>query len=145
MIDGYRLRDEGLDVDLVHRWLSEDTYWAIGRTRETVARSLRHSYCLGVFTDEGRMVGETDEGRMVGLARTVTDWSTFGWIADVYIEHEHRGRGLGRWVVGELRDRLEGAGITRLALATKDAHGVYAALGFAPLRWPERWMEIDKR
>lgn len=136
MIDGYRLRDDGLDVDLIHRWLAEDSYWAAGRARETVARSLRHSYCLGVFTDEGRQVG---------VARSVTDWATFAWIADVYIDREHRGRGLGRWLVGELRDRLEEAGIPRLVLATKDAHGVYEALGFAPLARPERYMEIDKR
>lgn len=136
MIDGYRLRDDGLDVDLIHRWLAEDSYWAAGRARETVARSLRHSYCLGVFTDDGRQVG---------VARSVTDWATFAWIADVYIDREHRGRGLGRWLVGELRDRLEEAGIPRLVLATKDAHGVYEALGFAPLARPERYMEIDKR
>ena len=136
MIDGYRLRDDGLDIDLIHRWLAEDSYWAAGRARETVARSLRHSYCLGVFTDEGRQVG---------VARSVTDWATFAWIADVYIDREHRGRGLGRWLVGELRDRLEEAGIPRLVLATKDAHGVYEALGFAPLARPERYMEIDKR
>ena len=136
MIDGYRLRDDGLDVDLIHRWLAEDSYWAAGRARETVARSLRHSYCLGVFTDEGRQVG---------VARSVTDWATFAWIADVYIDREHRGRGLGRWLVGELRDRLEEAGIPRLVLATKDAHGVYEALGFTPLARPERYMEIDKR
>lgn len=136
MIDGYRLRDDGLDVDLIHRWLAEDSYWAAGRARETVARSLRHSYCLGVFTNEGRQVG---------VARSVTDWATFAWIADVYIDREHRGRGLGRWLVGELRDRLEEAGIPRLVLATKDAHGVYEALGFAPLARPERYMEIDKR
>jgi GNAT superfamily N-acetyltransferase len=136
VIDGYLLRDDGLDVDLIHRWLSEDSYWAAGRPRETVARSLRHSYCLGAFTDEGRQVG---------VARSVTDWATFAWIADVYIDPGHRGRGLGRWLVGELRDRLEEAGIGRLVLATKDAHGIYAALGFAPLLRPERWMEIDKR
>jgi GNAT superfamily N-acetyltransferase len=136
VIDGYRLRDDGLDVDLIHRWLAEDSYWAAGRARETVARSLRHSYCLGVFTDEGRQVG---------VARSVTDWATFAWIADVYIDREHRGRGLGRWLVGELRERLEAAGVPRLVLATKDAHGVYQALGFAPLARPERFMEIDKR
>ena len=136
MIDGYRLRDDELDVDLIHQWLAEDSYWAAGRARETVARSLRHSYCLGVFTDEGRQVG---------VAQSVTDWATFAWIADVYIDREHRGRGLGRWLVGELRDRLEEAGIQRLVLATKDAHGVYQALGFAPLARPERYMEIDKR
>lgn len=136
MIDGYRLRDDGLDVDLVHRWLAEDSYWAAGRARETVARSLRHSYCLGAFTGEGRQVG---------IARTVTDWATFAWIADVYVDRGHRGRGLGRWLVSELRDRLEEAGVHRLVLATKDAHGVYQALGFAPLARPERFMEIDKR
>jgi GNAT superfamily N-acetyltransferase len=136
VIDGYRLRDDGLDIDLIHRWLAEDSYWAAGRARETVARSLRHSYCLGAFTDEGRQVG---------VARSVTDWATFAWIADVYIDREHRGRGLGRWLVGELRERLEAAGVPRLVLATKDAHGVYQALGFAPLARPERFMEIDKR
>ena len=136
MIDGYRLRDDGLDIDLIHRWLAEDSYWAAGRARETVARSLHHSYCLGAFTDEGRQVG---------VARSVTDWATFAWIADVYIDREHRGRGLGRWLVGELRERLEAAGVPRLVLATKDAHGVYQALGFAPLARPERFMEIDKR
>jgi GNAT superfamily N-acetyltransferase len=136
VIDGYRLRDDGLDVDLIHRWLAGDSYWAAGRARETVARSLGHSYCLGAFTDDGRQVG---------VARAVTDWATFAWIADVYIDREHRGRGLGRWLVGELRDRLEAAGVNRLVLATNDAHGVYEVLGFAPLARPERFMEIDKR
>jgi GNAT superfamily N-acetyltransferase len=136
VIDGYLLRDDGLDVDLIHRWLSEDSYWAGGRARETVARSLRHSYALGAFTHEGRQVA---------VARAVTDWATFAWIADVYVEHGHRGRGLGRWLVGELRDRLAEAGVNRLVLGTRDAHAVYAPLGFGPLARPERWMEIDRR
>jgi GNAT superfamily N-acetyltransferase len=136
VIDGYKLRDDGLDADLVYQWLAEDSYWAVGRARETVARSMRQSYCLGVFTDEGRQVG---------IARAVTDWATFGWIADVYVDRGHRGRGLGRWLVGVLRERLENAGVNRLLLATKDAHGVYEALGFTPVAYPERFMEIDKR
>jgi GNAT superfamily N-acetyltransferase len=133
---GYRIDADGIDVDLVHRWLSEDSYWANGRLRETVALSLENSYCLGVFADDGQLVG---------FARTITDWATFGWIADVYIDRGHRGRGLGRWLVGTLRDRLEEAGVPRLILATKDAHGVYEALGFVAVKYPERWMEIDKR
>ncbi len=136
MTDGYRLSDDGLDVDLIHRWLSDDSYWAAGRPHETVARSLRGSYCLGAFAGDGSQVA---------VARAVTDWATFAWIADVYVDRAHRGRGLGRWLVGELRDRLQEAGVKRLLLATKDAHGVYAALGFGPLLRPERWMEIDKR
>ncbi len=75
MIEGYRVGAEGIDVDLVHRWLSEDSYWAAGRSPEQVARSLANSYCLGAF-DEG-------SGKLVGFARSITDWATFGWIADV--------------------------------------------------------------
>jgi len=136
VIEGYRIDADGIDVDLVHRWLSEDSYWAAGRSRDLVARSLANSYCLGAFADGGQLVG---------FARTITDWATFGWIADVYVDRAHRGRGLGRWLVGTLRDRLAEAGVPRLILATLDAHGVYEALGFAPVRYPERWMEIDKR
>jgi GNAT superfamily N-acetyltransferase len=136
VIEGYRIDVDGIDVDLVHRWLSEDSYWANGRSRDMVAQSLKNSYCLGAFAEDGPLVG---------FARTITDWATFGWIADVYIDRGHRGRGLGRWLVGTLRDRLEGAGVPRLILSTKDAHGVYEALGFVPVKYPERWMEIDKR
>jgi GNAT superfamily N-acetyltransferase len=136
VIEGYRIGAEGINVDLVHRWLAEDSYWAAGRSRDTVARSLANSYCLAAFSDSGEQVG---------FARSVTDWATFGWIADVYVDRGHRGRGLGRWLVGALRDRLEEAGVPRLILATKDAHGVYAALGFVPVAYPDRWMEIDKR
>jgi GNAT superfamily N-acetyltransferase len=140
VIEGYRIGNEGIDVDLVFRWLSEDSYWAAGRSHDTVARSLSNSYCLGAFTDDG-----DGNGQLVGFARTITDWTTFGWIADVYIDRGHRGRGLGRLLVGTLRNRLEEAGVPRLILATLDAHGVYAALGFVPVAHPERWMEIDKR
>jgi GNAT superfamily N-acetyltransferase len=140
VIEGYRIDTDGIDVDLVHRWLSEDSYWAAGRSRDAVARSLANSYCLGAFAHVGQ-----DGGQLVGFARTITDWATFGWIADVYVDHAHRGRGLGRLLVGTLRDRLEEAEVPRLILATKDAHGVYAALGFVPVRYPDRWMEIDKR
>lgn len=136
MIDGYQICAEGIDVDLVYHWLSEDSYWAAGRSHDTVARSLSNSYCVAAFTDGGQQVG---------FARSITDWTTFGWIADVYVDRAHRGRGLGRWLVGTLRDRLEEAGVPRLILATLDAHGVYAALGFVPVAHPERWMEIDKR
>jgi GNAT superfamily N-acetyltransferase len=136
VIEGYRIDADGIDVDLVYRWLSEDSYWAAGRSRDLVVRSLDNSCCLGAFAD-GR--------QLVGFARTITDWATFGWIADVYVDRAHRGRGLGRWLVGSLRDRLQEAGVPRLILSTLDAHGVYEALGFVPVRYPERWMEIDKR
>jgi GNAT superfamily N-acetyltransferase len=136
VIDGYRVGAEDLDVGLVHRWLSTDAYWATGRSREVVERSMRGSLCLGAFTSDGQQVA---------FARAVTDSATFAWIADVYVDRPHRGRGLGRWLVGTLRERIEATGVTRLLLATVDAHGVYEKLGFAPLARPERFMEIDQR
>jgi GNAT superfamily N-acetyltransferase len=136
VIGDYRISTEGLDIDLVHHWLSGDSYWAAGRSREVVERSIRNSYCLGAFTADGRQVG---------FARAVTDSATFAWIADVYVDRAHRGRGLGGRLVGELRDRVESDGVYRLTLATADAHGVYAKLGFTSLSSPERWMEIDRR
>jgi GNAT superfamily N-acetyltransferase len=103
VIDGYRVGAEDLDADLIHRWLSVDAYWAAGRTREVVERSIAGSLCLGAFTSDGSQVA---------FARAVTDSATFAWIADVYVDRAHRGRGLGRWLVGELRDRLESVGCT---------------------------------
>jgi GNAT superfamily N-acetyltransferase len=134
--DDYQFRADGLDLALIHRWLSTDAYWAPDRPYEVVARSLANSVCLGAFSATGEQVG---------FARAVTDSATFAWIADVYVDPAHRGRGLGRRLVGQLRDDLQAGGVYRLVLATKDAHGVYAKLGFTPLGAPDRWMEIDLR
>jgi predicted GNAT family acetyltransferase len=135
-VTDYEIRTDGMDVDRIYHWLSTDAYWAPGRTREMVATSLANSYCLGAFVEDGTQVA---------LARAVTDWTTFAWIADVYVDRAHRGQGLGTRLVDQLRATLQEAGIPRIVLATKDAHGVYAKIGFAALRWPERWMEIDRR
>jgi predicted GNAT family acetyltransferase len=134
--DGYQVRAEGIDGDLVHRWISTDSYWAAGRSAEKMARALANSLSFGVFDPSGTLVG---------IARAVTDHATFGWIADVYIDRGHRGRGLGTWLVGELTRELLDEGIPRVVLATRDAHGVYEKIGFRPLAAPERWMEIDRR
>ncbi|GIH12431.1 GNAT family N-acetyltransferase [Rugosimonospora africana] len=136
MIDGYRIDTENFDVDLVHHWLSDESYWATGRSRETVELSIRNSLCLGAFAAGGEQVA---------FARAVTDWATFAWIADVYVASDHRGRGLGTWLVGDLCDRIRASGVNRLLLATADAHGIYAKFGFAGLARPERFMEIDLR
>jgi GNAT superfamily N-acetyltransferase len=119
----------------VHRWLSEDAYWALGRSRDTVERSVARSVVYGAY----------DGDRQVGVARAVTDGATFAWICDVYVDPPARGRGLGRRLVGALRDHLRGLGVRRMILATHDAHGVYAALGFNPLARPRYWMELDER
>ena len=119
-----------LDVDTVHRWLSEDTYWAVGRTRTAVERSIEHSTCFGAYAD----------GVLVGFARLVTDRTTHAWLCDVYVDRPHRGRGIGTALVAAVDDLLTAYGVDRAVLATDDAHGVYERFGFGPLPEPARWL-----
>ena len=122
-----------VDVDVVHRFLSEDSYWARGIPRETVARSIEHSLVFGVY-DEG--------GAQVGFARAITDRATTAYVADVFVLPEHRGRGLGVWLIGCMRAHPDLQGLRVWRLATADAHGLYEKHGFRPLAHPERLMEI---
>jgi len=117
----------------VHRWLSTQAYWALGRSRETVVRSLAASTVLGAYA----------EGRLVGLARAVTDGATFAWVCDVYVDTAHRRRGIGSALVRELVARLQAGGVYRVLLATRDAHEVYRRLGFTELVEPGAWMQLD--
>lgn len=137
--DGYLLSTDPdrIDLGLVHHWLSTDAYWAIGRDRETVARAFAGSVPFGVY--------RPGDGRQVAVARVVTDGATFGWLCDVYVDPGERGRGLGTWLAGAVRDHLAALGVRRILLATADAHAVYAKVGFAPMTDPHRWMQLDQR
>jgi GNAT superfamily N-acetyltransferase len=135
--DGYVLTDDPsrVDLEVVHRWLAEESYWAAGRPRDLVRRSLEGSlpYC----------VLQGDE--QVAFARVVTDGATFAWVCDVFVDQQHRGGGLGGWLVDSIVEDMTGRGILRLLLATRDAHEVYRRSGFGPLTGPQRYMEIDRR
>jgi GNAT superfamily N-acetyltransferase len=120
-----------LDPAAIHGYLSR-SYWAAGRTREQVARSLAHSLCFGLYAGVAQ----------AGLARVITDYTTFAYLCDVFVLEEHRGRGLGTWLVGAVADHPDLRGLRRFMLATHDAHGLYAKFGFAPISAPEKWMEI---
>jgi GNAT superfamily N-acetyltransferase len=137
--DGYVLSTEPdrIDIDRVHHWLSTDAYWAIGRSRETVARAFAGSMPFGVY--------HPGDGVQVAVARVVTDGATFAWLCDVYVDPSERGKGLGRWLATTVRDRLADLGVPRILLATADAHAVYAGVGFTPLANPGRWMELNWR
>lgn len=133
---GYQVRVGGLDADLVHHWLSTDAYWAKDRSLDRVTLSLANSVVYGLFSPAGEPVG---------LARAVTDHATYAWLCDVYVDPAHRGHGLGTWLVGVLCQALLDEGVPRMLLATRDAHGVYAKLGFVPLPEPSMYMQIDRR
>ncbi|HEY1006817.1 MAG TPA: GNAT family N-acetyltransferase, partial [Sphingobacteriaceae bacterium] len=122
-----------LDIPLIHRFLTEESYWAKGIPLETVERSIRNSMAFGVY----------DGDRQVGFARVITDRATFGYLADVFILPEYRGRGLAGRLVREILAHPELNGLRRWMLATADAHGVYRKAGFGELAKPERFMEIS--
>lgn len=121
-----------LDVDAVHAYLSGDSYWAAGRPLDMQRRAIEHSHLVVGAYDAG--------GAQVGFARMVTDLATFAWLADVYVLESVRGNGLGRAVVQTIVEHPDVVDIRRQLLATRDAHGLYAQFGYAPLTEPERWM-----
>ncbi len=133
--DGYRISDDvdRFDLDRAHRWISIESYWAEGIPLEVFARAVANSLAVGAYGPDGVMAG---------MARVVTDRATFGWICDVFVDADHRGRGLGKRLAAYLKDHPDLQGFRRLHLATRDAHGLYAQFGFAPLTAADSWMEI---
>lgn len=120
-----------LDLDLIRQWLDEESYWARGRTRETVETSVANSLNFGAYTKSGEMVGG---------ARVVTDFATFAWLCDVFVVAAHRGTGLGKALVETVTQHPQLKHIKRFALATADAHDLYRQYGFNDLDHPDRWM-----
>lgn len=128
-----------VDLALAHRWLSEDAYWALGRTRELQDRAFANSMPLVAIEEHG---AEGEAGGMVAIARLVTDRATFAWLCDVYVRPDARGRGIGSGLARFAAEQARALGVKRTMLATADAHGVYAGVGFEPLDEPARWMVL---
>jgi GNAT superfamily N-acetyltransferase len=120
-----------LNVDFIHRFLTNDSYWAQGRSVEMVQRSIENSLNFGVFKHD----------QQIGFARVVTDYATFAWLADVFIVDEHRGNGLGVWLIEVITSHPQLQGFRRWLLATRDAHELYRRFGFEEVVEPKRWME----
>ena len=133
--DGYTLSTDPdrVDIETVHRWLSEDAYWALGRPREVVEATVRTCDVWSVFAPGGAQVAFT---------RAVTDGLTFAWLCDVYVDPAHRGRGLATWMAGEAVADLRERKLDRLVLATSDAHAVYRRVGFAVPAQRDKYMEL---
>jgi GNAT superfamily N-acetyltransferase len=121
-----------VDVACVHRWLSEETYWAKDRSFELVRRSIEQSLTLGLY-DRG--------GTQLGLCRWVTDEATFAWLADVFVDPAARGQGRGTFLVETAVAHPAVADLRLLLLGTRDAHGLYAKFGFTSDFAPSQYME----
>ncbi|WP_314613689.1 GNAT family N-acetyltransferase [Streptomyces stackebrandtii] len=126
-----------IDGARVHHWLSTDAYWALGRPREKQDAAIAGSLNFGAYH------GET--GEMAAYARVITDYATFAWLCDVYVDPQARGTGLGTALVEAVRDHLAPHGLRRILLATADAHGVYEKVGFTPLQNPDKWMALGQQ
>jgi GNAT superfamily N-acetyltransferase len=133
--DGYLFSNDPtrLQVPVIHGFLTR-CYWAEGIPEDTVRRSIAHSLCFGVYA----------EGQQVGFARVITDHATFAYLADVFVLPGHRGRGLAEQLLRLILAEPELQGLRRFLLGTRDAHGLYARLGFTAIAKPEIWMEISQ-
>jgi GNAT superfamily N-acetyltransferase len=86
----------------------------------------------------------TTDGTQVAYARVVTDHATFAWLCDVYVDRDHRGRGLGTRLSETIVATFRPMGLKRMLLSTLDAHEVYARVGFVPMPDPEKLMILDQ-
>jgi GNAT superfamily N-acetyltransferase len=124
-----------LDVPMIHRYLSEESYWAKGIPRDFVERSIENALCFGAYED----------GKQVGFARVVTDFAVFAYIGDVFVLDSHRGRGVSKMIMSAIMAHPRLQGLRRWSLVTSDAHGLYKQFGFSEVANPEKYMERTLR
>jgi N-acetylglutamate synthase-like GNAT family acetyltransferase len=135
-VEGYRISSEYTDMDLsvIHKYIA-NSYWAKNIPLETMKKAVHNSLCFGVFTESGDQIG---------FARMVTDSATFAYLADVFILDEHRGKGLSKRLMQQILAHPQLQGLRRMALATRDAHGLYEQFGFKALASPDTFMELHQ-
>jgi GNAT superfamily N-acetyltransferase len=121
-----------LDVDMIHRFLSEESYWAKNIPRKLVERSIENSICFGAYEND----------RQIGFARVVTDCATFAYVGDVFVLPSHRGLGVSKRLMEAIRAHADLQRLRRWHLLTRDAHSLYEQFGFHKLEKPQRHMEI---
>ncbi|ASZ11794.1 GNAT family N-acetyltransferase [Chitinophaga pendula] len=121
-----------LDIPLIHKFLSEESYWAKNVPYEIVARAINNSLCFGLYQQDTQ----------IGFARVITDRASFAYLADVFIIPRFRGQGLSKWLVQNILAHPELQGLRRWMLATSDAHGLYSQFGFSAIQNPEPFMHI---
>lgn len=124
-----------MDIDAIYDYLSNHSYWVQNIPYKVVEQAVKNSACFGVF----------DKNIQVGFARLVTDYTTFGYLMDVYILPMHRGKGLSKELMNFILSFIDKTTYRGIMLATKDAHNLYARYGFEPLATPEKFMQLKLR
>ena len=129
-----------LDIECIHAYLSKESYWAKNIPLELVQKSIEGSICFGVYHHAANLPA----CRQVGYARMISDCASFGYLADVFIIEEYRGKGISKWLMETIINYPAFQPLRRWMLATRDAHGLYKQLGFTELDKPERIMQRVK-
>ena len=138
--DGFFLNTDKqyLDTDVIHHFLSVDSYWAKGITKENVEKSIdKSSICFGMYEGDPAK----GEAKQIGFVRAITDFVRFAWIMDVFVLPEYRGRGLSKWMMETMVKQSELKDVRKMMLCTYDAHGLYEQYGFQKLDDPEIFMQ----
>lgn len=112
-----------LNLEVIHKYLSQESYWAKDIPFETVEHSIENSLCFGLFHQQ----------EQIGFARLITDKSTFAYLADVFILKEHRGNGLSKFLMATIQSHPELQNLRGWLLRTKDAHSLYEQFGWNKL------------
>lgn len=128
----YSIDKNKLDINYIHHFLSKESYWAKNIPIDIVQKAIAGSLCFGIY----------DDNKQIGFARVVTDYATFGYLADVFVDNTYRGKGISKQLMRFIMDCHELQGLRRLMLATLDAHGLYAQFGFERLEGDKRLMGI---
>ena len=123
---------ENMDVEVIHKYLSQDSYWAKGISYELVENSLINSFCVGAFIDE----------KQIGFARLITDYSTFAYLADVFVLPEFQGNRVAKQMLSHIFEQGFIKRLRRIMLMTRDAHGLYRQFQFKDPKNPAGVMEI---
>ena len=122
-----------LDLSVIHNFLST-SYWAEDIPVEIVEKAIDNSLCFGVYN------GNTQ----IGFARVISDYTTFGYLADVFIIEAERGKGLSKWLMECILKHKQLQALRNFCLLTRDAHSLYAQYGFENLAKPQNFMAIKK-
>ena len=123
-----------MDIDLIHDYLSKQSYWAKGRGREEVIKSMENAICFAVF----------DGKEQIGFARLVTDYVVFAWLMDVFVIDEYKSKGVGRFLMDYIMNLPAIQEVNGIGLRTNDAHGFYRKYGFHKISEPDTWMQKTK-